>query len=101
MEEFKAGYKSLKEQPKPQGFIASYLLQDTHDDEICMIKTVLESEDALERMRKDETPAAPALFQKVGSQPSLKIYNVSDTLFKIQTLFKIIFNFRKKIFGGE
>lgn len=38
MEEFKAGYKSLKEQPKPQGFIASYLLQDTHDDEICMIK---------------------------------------------------------------
>ncbi len=80
MREFKEGYKSLKEQPKPHGLIASYLLQDTHDNEIYMIETVWKSEEALERMRKDETPAAPALFQKVGSQPSLKIYNVSDTI---------------------
>lgn len=28
IEEFKAGYQSLKDQPKPQGLIASYLLQD-------------------------------------------------------------------------
>lgn len=80
IEEFEEGYQSLKKQPKPQGFIASYLLQDTGDKEVYFIETVWESAEALERMRKEETPAAPALFKKVGTEPSLKIYNVMGSI---------------------
>jgi hypothetical protein len=31
-------------------------------------------------MRSEEKPAAPALFEKVGSKPTLKIYNINDKI---------------------
>lgn len=80
IEEFKEGYKSLKEEPKPNGLIASYLLQDAAEEEVFIIETVWESPEALEKMRSEGEPAAPALFKKVGAKPTLKVYNMLDAI---------------------
>lgn len=52
IEEFKAGYQSLKEGSKPSGLIASYLLQNSNDNEEYIIETVWESTEALESTEK-------------------------------------------------
>lgn len=79
-EEFESGYRALKENKKPDGLIASYLLQDTKEEGIYLIETVWASQEALNKMRSEEKPAAIELFDKVGAKPTLKVYNMKNNI---------------------
>lgn len=76
-EEFESGYEILKQDSKPDGLIASYLLrkEDTY-----VIETVWESQEALNKMRSEEKPAAIKLFNKIGVEPTLKVYNMVNNI---------------------
>jgi heme-degrading monooxygenase HmoA len=80
-EKFEAGFESLKRDPLPEGLIASYLLHDAGAEETYAIETVWTSQEALENMRSEaETPAAIALFEKVGVKPTFTVYKMANNL---------------------
>ncbi len=56
----------------PEGLIESSLLRA--DDGTWRIVTVWESKDAVMAMRASNPPAAPAMFERAGSVPSLSMW---------------------------
>lgn len=79
-EEFESGYEVLKKNPKPDGLIASYLLEDANEKGLYLIETVWASKNSLDKMRNEEKPAAIELFNKVGVEPTLKVYNMKNNI---------------------
>lgn len=79
-EEFELSYEVLKKNKKPEGLIASYLLEDTKEEGIYLIETVWASQDSLDKMRSEGKPAAIELFNKVGVEPTLKVYNMKNNI---------------------
>ena len=61
----------------PPQMIRTYLLQDTADPTFWRIVSVWKSREALNEMRNSgETPAGVVMFQNVGAEPKLSIFNV-------------------------
>lgn len=78
-EEFESAYEVLKGNPKPEGLIASYLLQDVNNG-LYIIETVWKSQESLDKMRSEGKPAAIKLFDKAGVKPILKAYNMKNNI---------------------
>ena len=79
-EEFELSYEVLKKNKKPDGLIASYLLEDNKEEGLYLIETVWASQEALDKMRSEGKPAAIELFNKVGVEPTLKVYNMKNNI---------------------
>jgi heme-degrading monooxygenase HmoA len=63
----------------PAGFIESSLLRA--EDRTWRIVTVWESKEAVMTMRESsEPPAAPTVFQRAGSEPSLSMWTVEGRI---------------------
>ena len=74
--EFEDAYASVKG-PFPSGWVESRLIKNSSDPEIYRIETVWESRKVLEKYRTSTTtPVAVALFQKVGINPIVNIYEI-------------------------
>ncbi len=79
--EFETNFDLAKKEPIPPGLVSSFLLRDSRNTESYRIQTIWESKEALERMRGSTgTPKAIELFQKVGVQPTLEIFEVVDAI---------------------
>ena len=77
--EFEAAYAALG--PLPPGLLESRLIKNTAAQDLYRIETVWESQEALEKYRRtDKTPAAIALFQKMGANPKVEIYDLCQSL---------------------
>jgi quinol monooxygenase YgiN len=73
-----AGFRELVAGPMPDGLLRTELLQGAEGR--WRIQTLWRDQEALEAMRAGpEPPAAPALFRRVGSKPSLEIWAVADS----------------------
>ncbi len=74
--EFEEAYASVKG-PFPPGWVESRLIKNSSDPENYRIETVWESREVLEKYRTSTTtPVAVALFQKVGVNPTVNIYEI-------------------------
>jgi len=61
----------------PAGLIQSFLQQSASDPNVWQVISIWENMDALEKMRAtSDTPAAIAVFQKVGAMPVVKIFTI-------------------------
>ena len=76
IKEFIEEYKSFKKIDKPNGLIASYLLQDSDIKGLFIIETVWLSPETYENRGSDD--AIQAIFKKVGSKPVIGEYEVID-----------------------
>jgi quinol monooxygenase YgiN len=79
---FEASYKDLRYEPIPTGLIETILLRENNNSGIYRIQGRWESQEAIELMRKIETPKAVELFKKFGVTPKLGIYEIADTFEK-------------------
>jgi heme-degrading monooxygenase HmoA len=69
------GFRELLKGPVPDGLLRTELLRGPGDR--WRIQTLWRDREALETMRSGaEPPAAPALFRRVGGEPSLEIWEV-------------------------
>lgn len=75
IEEFELEYDSLKQSIKPEGLIASYLLQDEGKNGLYIIETVWAGQEYLDKMKSKEKPLAVGLFTKFGVNPIVQVYN--------------------------
>ena len=73
--DLRSAWEELTARVLPAGFIESSLLRSA--DGIWRIVTVWESEEAVVTMRASgEPPAAPVMFDRAGSKPSLSMWTV-------------------------
>ncbi len=79
--EFEEPFSAARMEPLPDGFISSTLLQNMKEKDIYKIQTLWKNMEALDKMRSTtQTPKAIELFQKVGAEPKVEIYEVSDSI---------------------
>jgi hypothetical protein len=75
-----SGFESLEEYTWPEGVITSSLLQDANEKGSYIILTVAGSEEVSNKLKRvTETPLFD-LFQKLGIEPTSKVYNVVNKL---------------------
>jgi quinol monooxygenase YgiN len=79
---FETSYADLRYEPMPTGLVETTLLRENNNSGIYRIQGRWESQEAVEIMRKKETPKAIELFQKLGVSPKLAIYEIADTFDK-------------------
>ena len=76
-DELRSAWKDATAAVLPTGFIESSLLRT--DDGTWRIVTVWESKEAVMAMRASgEPPAAPLMFERAGSTPSISMWTVED-----------------------
>lgn len=75
IEEFESDYEALKQNEKPEGLIASYLLQDADKKGHYVIETVWASQEALDKMGNDQLEIVE-LFERSGIRPTVRAYNM-------------------------
>ena len=69
----------MKEDPLPEGLIASYLLKDMIEPDVYTVETVWADPETLKKlMDDDETTADVKLFEKFNVDPSVAIHEVWD-----------------------
>lgn len=79
--ELEANFTLAKKEPLPSGLVSTALLRNNKTPDVYRIQTVWESFEALEKMRSSTgTPKAIALFQNVGGNPSVGIYELVDVI---------------------
>ncbi len=79
--EFEDSFRAAKKDPVPPGLVASSLLKNTNTTEIYRIQTVWQSLEALGKMRSStQTPKAVELFLRVGTKPTVEIYEFIDNV---------------------
>jgi len=64
----------------PPGFIRSHLIVASADPGRWRIETLWTSRDALAAMRQAGTPAGVLMFRAAGSEPTLTVYDVVETI---------------------
>ena len=79
IEEFESDYETLKQNEKPEGLIASYLLQDADRKGRFIIETVWASQESLDKLG-DEQLEVVELFEKSGVRPTVKAYNMVNNI---------------------
>ena len=76
----KQGYR-LAAQAHDAGLVQSFLVQGARELELWRILTVWESREALDAMRGSvETPRGVLIFRAAGAEPSLSIFEVTETI---------------------
>ena len=76
---FESDYEILKQNEKPEGLIASYLLQDADNKGLYIIETVWASQESLDKLGNEEL-AVIELFEKSGVRPTVKAYNMVNNI---------------------
>jgi heme-degrading monooxygenase HmoA len=80
LNDFKAAYASMKEDPLPEGLIASYLLKDMIEPDVYTVETVWADPETLKKlMGNEETTSDVKLFEKFNVDPKVAIHEVRDT----------------------
>jgi Antibiotic biosynthesis monooxygenase. len=79
IKEFESDYETLKQNEKPEGLIASYLLQDTDRKGRYIIETVWTSQRALDKMGNEQLEIVE-LFEKSGIRPTVRAYNMENNI---------------------
>ncbi len=79
IEEFESDYETLKQNKKPEGMIASYLLQDSTKKGLYIIETVWASQESLDKMGNEQLEIVE-LFEKSGIRPTVKVYNMVNNI---------------------
>jgi heme-degrading monooxygenase HmoA len=79
IEEFESDYETLKQNEKPEGLIASYLLQDADMKGRFIIETVWASQESLDKMGNEQLEVVE-LFEKSGVRPTVKAYNMVNNI---------------------
>lgn len=79
IKEFESDYETLKENEKPEGLIASYLLQDADRKVYYIIETVWASQGALDKMGNEQLEIVE-LFEKFGVRPTVRGYNMVNNI---------------------
>ena len=74
------GYRALAARTRPAGLISSQLLRASADPELWRIETVWRDRQALDAMRTQGVPAGVVLFREAGTEPTLSLFEVVDTL---------------------
>ena len=75
IEEFESDYENLKQNEKPEGMIASYLIQDADTNGRYIIETVWTSQEALDKMSNEQLEIVE-LFERSGVRPTVRAYNM-------------------------
>lgn len=75
IDEFESDYEALKQNEKPEGLIASYLLQDTDRKGRYIIETVWASQEALDKMENEQLEIVE-LFERSGIRPTVRAYDM-------------------------
>ena len=79
VENFEAAYEQIKEEPLPEGLIASYLLRDMIESDLYTVETVWATPETLKKMMdSEETTADVKLFEKFDVEPSIEVHEVRD-----------------------
>ena len=73
--EFESDYEALKQNEKPEGLIASYLLQDADRKGRYIIETVWASQEVLDKMGNEQLEIVE-LFERSGIRPTVRAYNM-------------------------
>jgi len=74
---FVSGYKSIKDFATPEGVIGAYLLQDAKEEESYTILNIIESEEALEKIRNGKViKHLTNLLHKLDLEPTISVHNV-------------------------
>ena len=79
IKEFESDYETLKQNEKPEGLIASYLLQDADRKGRYIIETVWASQGALDKMGNEQLEIVE-LFEKSGIRPTVRAYNMENNI---------------------
>ena len=79
IEEFESDYETLKKNKKPEGLIASYLLQDADSNGLYLIENVWTSQELLDKL-ENEQRLVVELFEKFGVRPTVKAYNMVNNI---------------------
>ncbi len=79
IKEFESDFDILKKNKKPEGLIASYLLQDTDKKGFYIIETVWANQESLDKMGNEQL-AVVELFEKSGDRPTVKAYNMLNNI---------------------
>ena len=79
IKEFESDYETLKQNEKPEGLIASYLLQDADMKGRFIIETVWASQESLDKMGNEQLEVVE-LFEKSGVRPTVKAYNMVNNI---------------------
>ncbi|MGB9978108.1 antibiotic biosynthesis monooxygenase [Methanobacterium sp.] len=79
IEEFESDYQTLKQNEKPEGLIASYLLQDADNNGLYIIETVWANQESLDK-RGDEQLEIVELFERAGVKPTVKAFNMVNNI---------------------
>ncbi len=78
--EFERNFKEAKNEALPTGLLSTALLKDTKSNDY-RIETTWQSKEAIEEMRRvTGTPKAIELFNKVGANPKLAVFEQVDTI---------------------
>ena len=75
IEEFESDYEALKQNEKPEGLIASYLLHDADKNGRYIIETVWASQEALDKLENEQLEIVE-LFERSGIRPTVRAYNM-------------------------
>lgn len=75
IEEFESDYDTLKQNEKPEGLIASYLLQDADREGRYIIEEVWASQEVLDKMGNEQLEVVE-LFERSGVKPTVRAYNM-------------------------
>ncbi len=81
LKEFEQSFSAAKLEVLPEGLVSSILLKNVKEIGAYTIQTLWESMDALDKMRSaTQTPKAVELFQKVGVEAKVSVYQVFDSI---------------------
>ena len=80
VKDFEESYRFLKRGDLPKGLVSSILIKNK-DDSKYRIQSTWDSFESLDNMRKNvDIPAAIKLFQQVGVEPNLEIYEIIEEI---------------------
>lgn len=75
-----SAYAALASRPLPPGLVSSRLERGVTDAELWRLETVWRDRQTLDNMRAQGTPAGVVLFRDAGSEPSLSIFEIVETI---------------------
>ncbi len=81
MKSLETSFLSLRQRPKPPGWLRSSLMKDSKEPLICRIETVWEDMESYENMIcNTPRPVASELFENVGVKATVKVFELTGVL---------------------
>lgn len=76
---FEEAYEAIKEDEKPDGLVASYLLKDMIESNVYKVETVWANPEVLKKIMEDGSASADVkLFEKFKTDPTVEILEVRN-----------------------